>query len=88
MRGISDHIDKVAYDCGVAKIVTGSTSIASGLMIGAGLLLAPASGGASLALTIGGAGLAVGSGIGSLTATLVKDSQLHSKMKYAEWLTH
>lgn len=45
------------------------------LVIG-GIVLAPVSGGTSLGLTATGAGLGVGSGVISVTATIVKDSQI------------
>lgn len=84
MRGISDHLDKVAFDCGVAKVTSGGVSIASGLMIGTGLVLAPFSGGASLALTLGGAAVCTGAALTNLTSALVKDSHLKNKIQYIQ----
>jgi len=46
------------------------------LLVIGGIVLAPVSGGTSLGLTATGAGLGVGSGVISVTATIVKDSQI------------
>jgi hypothetical protein len=84
MRGISDYMDKVAFDCGVAKTVGGSTAIVGGIMTGIGLCLTPVTGGLSLALTVGGMAIGVGSAATTFTSTIVKDFQLKDKVKYAE----
>ena len=86
MRGISDHIDKIACDVGAVKITGGSLGVASGVMMGLGIVLVPFSGGASLALTVGGACTGVASAATSLSAAICKDYHLKEKTKFADKL--
>ena len=76
MRGISDHIDKIAWDTGVVRATGGAMGITSGVLMGFGLLLVPVTGGGSLALTLAGAGVGVGSAVTTLTAAICKDYHL------------
>jgi hypothetical protein len=73
MRGISDHLDKIAFDTGIAKIVGGGCAVTSGIMMGAGIVLAPTTGGVSMALTAGVSALAFGSTIIKFTSFIIKD---------------
>lgn len=54
LRSIANHIEKVTRDVGIAKTTGGSTAIVSGAAVIGGILAAPFTAGASLALTIGG----------------------------------
>ena len=73
---LANHIDKVAYDTGVAKTTGGALGITSGLMAVGGILAAPFTAGASLALTIGGVATGVASGATTLTASVIKEQHL------------
>ena len=77
MRGISDHIDKIACDVGAVKITGGSLGVTSGVMMGLGIVLAPFSGGACTGIA---------SAATSLSAAICKDYHLKEKTKFADKL--
>jgi len=73
---LANHIEKVAYDTGIARTTGGGLGIASGAMAIGGILAAPFTAGASLALTIGGVATGVASGATTLTASVIKEQHL------------
>ena len=77
----STKLDKVAKDTGIAGTVGGGASIAGGGMAIAGLLLAPFTGGASLALTVGGVATGGAGGITGLVGSLVNQGWEKSESK-------
>jgi len=86
-RDHADHIDKVAFDTGIARTTGGGIGIASGAAVLGGILLAPATLGLSLGLTIGGAAGGVVSAATTITAQVVKDKNLsYDKEKIEEAL--
>jgi len=74
----ADHIDKVVFDTGVAR------TILSGVAAIGGVIAAPFTWGLSLALTIGGAAGGVVSAATTITAQMVKDSNLSHDKKMIE----
>ena len=73
---LANHIEKVAYDTGIARTTGGGLGIASGVMAIGGILAAPFTAGASLALTIGGVATGVAGGATTLTASVIKEQHL------------
>ncbi|XP_041528550.1 apolipoprotein L3-like [Microtus oregoni] len=69
LRGLADHLDEVHKGCTISNVVSGSTGIAATI---AGLVLAPFTGGASLAIAAAGVGGAVAAT--GLTTTIVEES--------------
>ena len=71
LNDCASMLDKVAKDTGITETVGGSASVAGGGMAIAGLLLAPATGGLSLGLTVAGAATGVAGAATSLTGNLI-----------------
>ncbi|KAH0520555.1 Apolipoprotein L3, partial [Microtus ochrogaster] len=69
LRALADHLDEVHKGCTISNVVSGSTGIAATI---AGFLLAPFTGGVSLA--IAAAGLGAASAATGLTTTIVEES--------------
>ncbi|XP_075820021.1 apolipoprotein L3-like [Microtus pennsylvanicus] len=67
LRALADHLDEVHRGCTISNVVSGSTGIAATI---AGFLLAPFTGGASLAIAAAGLGAAAT----GLTTTIVEES--------------
>ena len=86
MREAATQLDDVAFDTGIAGTVGGAAGITGSVLSLVGLVLAPFSGGASLALTAAGAAFGVaGGGATSLIGDLINDSWEESKVaKYRE----
>ena len=80
-------LEKVTKDVGIAKATGGGASIGGGALILGGLIAAPFTGGLSLLATAGGTALAVGGGITSFTASMVKYGWDKNKTKEGEELT-
>ncbi|XP_075816117.1 apolipoprotein L3-like [Microtus pennsylvanicus] len=69
LRALADHLDEVHKGCTISNVVSGSTGIAATI---AGFVLAPFTGGASLALAA--AGLGAASAATGLTTSIVEES--------------
>lgn len=83
-REISDFLQCHIRDCGTVKAVGGGVSVLSGCALIGGVLLAPASGGTSLALTIGGIAGGVASGVTTISAEVIKSNGIERKCKEVE----
>lgn len=84
LEDAAEKMDKVSRDTGIAKTTGGSVNIASGLAMLGGVVLAPFSGGASLALTVGGIAGTVAGTATTFTASKVKDANLKEEKKDPE----
>lgn len=73
MTKFADDLDDASKKFGIAGVVTGSASIAGGVMAGLGIILAPLTIGASLAFTIAGTALGLGTGLAGLISSLVEE---------------
>ena len=78
---LANHIEKVAYDTGIARTTGGGLGIASGIIAIGGILAAPFTAGTSLALTVGGVATGVASATTTLTATVVKERHLKADVE-------
>nr|XP_010341812.2 apolipoprotein L3 [Saimiri boliviensis boliviensis] len=74
LYALADRIEKVHRDSTISNVVSSATGTASGIMSILGLVLAPFTGGTSLALTAAGAGL----GALSLVAGAITNAVEHS----------
>ena len=81
IREVADSIERVVRDTGIARTTGGSVAVASGAATLGGLLLAPFTAGASLALTVGGIAGGIASAATTLTAAIIKDSKVNEKAK-------
>ena len=79
-RKHADHIEKVVHDTGIARTTGGAVGIVSGGAAIAGIILAPFTAGASLALTVGGTGGGVASAGTTITAEIVRNELLPGAM--------
>ena len=66
------YLAKVCKDCGIAAITAGSASVVSGGLVVGGLILAPITGGVSIALTMSGLGLGAAAGVTSAGTAVAK----------------
>ena len=73
---LSDRIDKVLVEAGIAKVVGGAAGAASGLAVIGGIILAPFSGGLSLGLTAAGVVVGLAGTATTLTAEAVKEGHI------------
>ncbi|XP_069870482.1 apolipoprotein L3-like [Dipodomys merriami] len=78
LRALADEVSKVHKDCTISHVVADSTGVASGLMALGGLLLAPFTGGLSMALVAGGIGLGTASSVTSAATSIVDGSKMSS----------
>ena len=83
----ADVLDKVAKDTGIAQATGGGAAIGGGLLALGGLIAAPFTAGASLAATVAGTALAVGGGVTSFAATMVKHGWDKDQTKEGEKAT-
>ena len=83
----ADVLDKVTKDAGIAKATGGGAAIGGGLLALGGLIAAPFTAGASLAATAAGTALAVGGGVTSFSASMVKHGWDKSQSKEGEQVT-
>ena len=83
IRTHASHLDGVAKDCGIATTVGGSAGVLGGAMVIGGIA-APFTGGLSLGLTLGGAGLGVAGGLTNITASLVNHGLEKSDIERAK----
>ena len=79
IREVADNIERVVRDTGIARTTGGAVAVASGAATLGGIILAPFTAGASLALTVGGIAGGVASAATTLTAAIIKDKQVNSK---------
>ena len=77
MRDVADSIESVVRDTGIARTAGGAVGAASGAAVLGGILLAPFTAGASLALTVGGIVGGVASAATTLTAAIIKDKKVN-----------
>ena len=81
MNMYADKLEKVNKGTGVTQATGGLASVIGGGMAIGGLLLAPFTAGASLALTIGGTAVGIGGGAVTLTSSVVNSGYGQSKSK-------
>ena len=67
----ASHLDGVAKDCGITQTVGGSAAVLGSTMTIGGLIAAAFTGGLSLGLTLGGAGLGAAGGLTTVTGALI-----------------
>ncbi len=67
----ANQLDKVAFDTGITETTGGVAGVIGGALVLAGVFLAPPTGGMSVGLTMGGAGLAALGGGTSLTGNII-----------------
>ena len=75
---LANHVEKVAYDTVFARATGGGLGTATGQMAIEGILAAPFTAGASLALPFGRVALGVPSDATTLTASVIKDKQIRA----------
>ncbi|KAK2121621.1 hypothetical protein P7K49_003007 [Saguinus oedipus] len=80
LYALADRIEKVHRDSTISNVVSSTTGTASGIMSILGLVLAPFTGGTSLALTAAGAGL----GTLSIVARFITNTVEHSHTSSAQ----
>ena len=78
---IANHIQKVTYDTDFARTTRGDLGIATGQMAIEGILAAPFTAGASLAVPFGRASLSVPSDASTLTSSVIKDQRIRADVK-------
>ncbi|MEQ2257429.1 hypothetical protein ILYODFUR_034782, partial [Ilyodon furcidens] len=78
---ISENLDKVSKNTKIAGITGGASTAAGGVAAAAGVILAPFTGGASLALTVVGAGVAAAGGVTSASAAIANKANLNQDKK-------
>ena len=81
MNMYADKLEQVNKGTGVTHATGGLASVIGGGMAIGGLLLAPVTAGASLALTIGGTAVGIGGGAVTLTFSVVNNGYGQSKSK-------
>ncbi|XP_052017602.1 apolipoprotein L3-like isoform X2 [Apodemus sylvaticus] len=74
LRDLADHLDKVHKDCTISNVVSSSVGATSGVLGLTGLILAPFTLGASLALSAASLGLGAAASVTSLTTSIVEES--------------
>lgn len=84
LRECANVLDKVHRRTSKASRVAGVSSIAGGAMALGGLAAAPFTGGLSLSLTLGGAGVGAAGGVVSVSAVLLKHGWEKSKIEKAK----
>ncbi|MED6276771.1 hypothetical protein CHARACLAT_006375 [Characodon lateralis] len=78
---ISENLDKVSKKTKIAGITGGASTAAGGVAAAAGVILAPFTGGTSLALTVVGAGVAAAGGVTSASAAIANKANLNQDKK-------
>ena len=81
IREVADRIERVVRDTGIARTTGGSVAVASGAAAIGGILLAPFTAGTSLALTVAGIAGGVASAATTVTAAIIRDTQVNEKAK-------
>ncbi|XP_054896854.1 apolipoprotein L6-like [Poeciliopsis prolifica] len=76
LNNIADNLDKFAKNTKIAGITGGASTAAGGVAAAAGVILAPFTAGASLALTIVGAGVAAAGGVTGASAAIANKANL------------
>ena len=78
---IANHIEKVAYDTGIARKTRGGLGIVTGQMAIEDILAAPFTTGASLAMPVGRVALGIPSDASTLTTSVIKDQHISADTK-------
>ena len=78
LHQLADHIDKVAFDTGIARTTGGGVGVASGACVIGGAIAAPFTAGLSIGLSLGGAAGAAASAATSGTATFIQSGHLET----------
>lgn len=86
IREVADNIERVVRDTGIARTTGGSAAVVSGLATFGGIIAAPFTAGASLALTVGGIAGGIASAATTLTASIIKDAKIKEKAKEVKQL--
>ncbi|XP_035992536.1 apolipoprotein L6 [Fundulus heteroclitus] len=81
LNSISDNLNKFSKNTKIAGITGGASSAAGGVAAAAGVILAPFTGGASLALTVVGAGVAAAGGVTGASAAIAHKANLNQDTK-------
>ncbi|XP_054459646.1 apolipoprotein L3-like [Anoplopoma fimbria] len=84
LLGIADNLDKVSKGTKIAGITGGATGVAGGVAAAAGVLLAPFTMGASLALTVVGVGVAAAGGVTGASAAIANKANVAQNKKKIE----
>ncbi|XP_052017614.1 apolipoprotein L3-like isoform X7 [Apodemus sylvaticus] len=74
LQDLADHLDQVHKDCTISNVVSTSVGATSGVLGLTGLILAPFTLGASLALSAASVGLGAAASVTSLTTSIVEES--------------
>ncbi|GAB1299537.1 Apolipoprotein L 10B [Apodemus speciosus] len=86
LRELADHLDQVHKDCTISNTVASSVGAASGVLGILGLILAPFTGGASLALSATSLGLGAAASVTGITTGIVENSMTRSDISEARSL--
>ncbi|XP_043971505.1 apolipoprotein L3-like isoform X2 [Gambusia affinis] len=81
LNNISDNLDKFAKKTKIAGITGGASTAAGGVAAAAGVILAPFTAGASLALTVVGAGVVAAGGVTGASAAIANKANLNQDKK-------
>ncbi|XP_038160745.1 apolipoprotein L6-like [Cyprinodon tularosa] len=84
MNSISDNLNRYSKNTKIAGITGGASTAAGGVAAAAGVILAPFTGGASLALTVVGAGVAAAGGVTGASAAIANKANLNQDKKKIE----
>lgn len=76
LRSVADELERKMRDAGILKTSGGATGILSGFMAIGGVLLAPVTGGASIAITAAGIATGIASAGLSISADILKDQSV------------
>ncbi|XP_056654851.1 apolipoprotein L6-like [Monodelphis domestica] len=85
LHAMADEVDKTHKNCTIAKVVSNSTGIVSGVLTILGIALVPVTLGGSLGLTIAGVSLGSASGITNLLSNgidHIKGSRMKKRVKH------
>ncbi|DAA29506.1 TPA: apolipoprotein L2-like, partial [Bos taurus] len=72
LQELADNVDKVHRDCTISNVVTHSTGTLSGALTILGLVLAPVTAGASVALSATGIGLGAAAAVTAVSTSIVE----------------
>jgi hypothetical protein len=79
IREVANDLERVVKGTGIARTTAGSVGVVSGAAVLGGLILAPFTAGASLVLTVGGVVGGIASSATTLTASVVKYTNVNGK---------
>ena len=81
IREVADNLERVVKRTGIAKTTAGSVGVVSGAAALGGLILAPFTAGVSLVLTVGGVVGGIASSATTLSASVLKHTNINKKAK-------